>query len=94
MAIAARGGCRHVINRFCGRLYKAAWRVAAHTDRLCGTEGRADMTPFAGYVRMRAVEYEPGTEVIKGLLRRRDEAVHRANEQYEYQKQPKSGRSA
>jgi hypothetical protein len=42
---------------------------------------------------MRAVEHEPGTEMIKRLLCRCDETVHRSDEQKEYHKQPESGRS-
>ena len=54
--------------------------MAAHTDWLRGTEGCADMAALASYVRMGAVEHKPGAEMIKGLLRSCDEAIHRSDE--------------
>ena len=42
--------------------------MTAGADRLGWTKTAADVTPFAGYVRMRAVEHKTGTEMIECLL--------------------------
>lgn len=43
--------------------------MAAGTGWVGRAKCGADMAPFAGNVDVRAIEYEPGTEMVKRLLR-------------------------
>jgi hypothetical protein len=43
--------------------------MAAGTGRIGGPEGSANMAALTGDIRMCAIEHEPRTEVIEGLLR-------------------------
>jgi len=43
--------------------------MTAGARRVGRTKTAADVASLASYIRVRAVEHEPGTEMIEGLLR-------------------------
>lgn len=69
VTIRALAGCQYVIGGFRGCTNEAAVRVTVCTGRIGRAERCADVTTFAGYVGMSAVENESGAEMVKRLLR-------------------------
>ncbi len=68
MAIRTFTRCQHMTGRFCRHPDEPAVGVTVGTGWIGRTEGSADMTAFAGDVRMCAVKNEACAEVIERFL--------------------------
>ncbi|KPK53875.1 MAG: hypothetical protein AMS22_06730 [Thiotrichales bacterium SG8_50] len=71
VAVGTNFGTGDVIDGFCRRLHSSDRRMTADTGRIRALEFAARVAAVAAHVGMSAIELEPGTEVIEGLLRRR-----------------------
>ena len=71
VAVGTNFGTGDVIDGFRRRLHGSDRRMTADTGWIRALEFAARVAAVAAHVGMSAIELEPGTEVIEGLLRRR-----------------------
>lgn len=68
VAVRTLPGRQYMIDWFSRCTNQTALRVTAGAALIGWAECRADVASLARYIGMCAIQYEPGAEVIKGLL--------------------------